>query len=67
MNVFGNVRSYAPGEDVFGNVFGEPYIFIVSFYVAEMDVFTSHTQSLSTFVPYGVFDSHDGLIEMQVT
>jgi hypothetical protein len=68
VNVYGNVRAYTPGEDVFGNVFGDPsLIIIVSVYVAEMDVFTSHTQAMSSFAPYGVFDSSDGIIEMQVT
>ena len=67
MNVFGNVRSYATGQDVFGVVFDTGTLVIVSVYVAEMDVFTSHTQAMSSFAPYGVFDSSDGIIEMQVT
>jgi hypothetical protein len=66
MNVYGNVREYSSDLDVFGNVFIAVDIIIVSVYVAEMDVFTSHTQAIDTFLPGGEFGSHDGILEMQV-
>lgn len=66
MNIYGNVREYAAGQDVFGVVFETGTLVLVSAYVAEMDVFTSHTQAVDTFLPGGVFGSSDGIIEMQV-
>ena len=66
MNIYGNVREYAADQDVFGNVFETGTLILVSAYVAEMDVFTSHTQAVDTFLPGGLFGSSDGIIEMQV-
>ena len=67
MDIYGNVREYAANQDVFGNVFQYALnVIIVSVYVAEMDVFTSHTQAVDTFLPGGLFGSSDGIIEMQV-
>lgn len=67
MDIYGNVREYAADQDVFGNVFQyAATVIIISVYVAEMDVFTSHTQAVDTFLPGGLFGSSDGIIEMQV-
>lgn len=67
MDIYGNVREYAADQDVFGNVFQyAATVIIISAYVAEMDVFTSHTQAVDTFLPGGLFGSSDGIIEMQV-
>lgn len=67
MDIYGNVREYAADQNVFGNVFQyAATVIIISAYVAEMDVFTSHTQAVDTFLPGGLFGSSDGIIEMQV-